>query len=91
MKGATWTPLKPRTLARKFQSTRPVKGATLAEMVAGGKFRFQSTRPVKGATSSRSRHLQADRAFQSTRPVKGATRVGATDAGPSGSFNPRAP
>ena len=56
----------------KFQSTRPVRGATISEDTAAHGVEFQSTRPVRGAT-------KADRAefrrmiFQSTRPVRGAT------------------
>ena len=37
-------------LARQFQSTRPVKGATGPSANAENAAWFQSTRPVKGAT-----------------------------------------
>ena len=63
-----------RDCSRKFQSTRPVKGATTRSQQLRRYEEFQSTRPVKGATSS----LQASASvtkFQSTRPVKGATTL----------------
>ena len=50
--GARQAMPKITTAAVKFQSTRPVRGATwAAEKIADGK-KFQSTRPVRGATSS---------------------------------------
>ena len=33
-----------------FQSTHPVRGATLAAYAAQGDYQFQSTHPVRGAT-----------------------------------------
>ena len=44
--------------AKKFQSTRPVRGATRLNKGGGGVFRFQSTRPVRGATQSLPRARQ---------------------------------
>ena len=64
-----------RTLSpvREFQSTRPLRGATLnANSYAWSLIEFQSTRPLRGATvgvgSRRSVSI-----FQSTRPLRGAT------------------
>ena len=56
----------------KFQSTRPVWGATGGIRVGSDWWTFQSTRPVWGATSLRT-GLKVRRLFQSTRPVWGAT------------------
>ena len=56
----------------KFQSTRPVRGATRGFYIGKPLPIFQSTRPVRGATLIVQRQgvvLQ----FQSTRPVRGAT------------------
>ena len=59
-------------LALRFQSTRPVWGATVAKMPHTNSGIFQSTRPVWGATD-RPKVSLPDRQFQSTRPVWGAT------------------
>ena len=57
----------------KFQSTLPVKGATVHFEQGANKYtEFQSTLPVKGATSSRC-SVNGRFLFQSTLPVKGAT------------------
>ena len=56
----------------KFQSTRPVRGATPEPSLPRTRLSFQSTRPVRGATCSiPSRIFWLE--FQSTRPVRGAT------------------
>ena len=56
-----------------FQSTRPMRGATLADARLDGQERFQSTRPMRGATSIRHAASSAGSSFQSTRPMRGAT------------------
>ena len=73
---------RPRTLRRwfwksKFQSTRPMRGATGCRPTSGTSLVFQSTRPMRGAT----RMMMAERgvfSFQSTRPMRGATLHAAT-------------
>ena len=55
-----------------FQSTRPVRGATLGGMIGSGIAEFQSTRPVRGATQPITNNATWAW-FQSTRPVRGAT------------------
>ena len=64
------------TIDRKieFQSTRPVWGATLANLSSTASMMFQSTRPVWGATRRLDITPDVVTAFQSTRPVWGATR-----------------
>ena len=57
---------------KKFQSTRPVRGATYDAGVAAYADWFQSTRPVRGATLI-GMSLLDELSFQSTRPVRGAT------------------
>ena len=59
--------------AQIFQSTRPMRGATIVAMSLLLRIgTFQSTRPMRGATASII--LDAlDSVFQSTRPMRGAT------------------
>ena len=57
----------------KFQSTRPIRGATVAETEPQAMYlRFQSTRPIRGATKNL-RTIAIMNLFQSTRPIRGAT------------------
>ena len=62
----------PGSTRNAFQSTRPVRGATLNPKVAHPSTLFQSTRPVRGATHDLICN-RCKRVFQSTRPVRGAT------------------
>ena len=62
------------SIARMFQSTRPVRGATTIWGIAEQYIVFQSTRPVRGATLTVSNKWHPVQ-FQSTRPVRGATRA----------------
>ena len=55
-----------------FQSTRPVRGATIDGHRRIIPTPFQSTRPVRGATTQYLISMNTGR-FQSTRPVRGAT------------------
>ena len=56
-----------------FQSTLPVRGATLeGSGPQAGDVQFQSTLPVRGATTGLKISLRSLR-FQSTLPVRGAT------------------
>ena len=55
-----------------FQSTRPMRGATLLPTLPFSVFLFQSTRPMRGATPKPSSN-SAIQMFQSTRPMRGAT------------------
>ena len=57
----------------KFQSTRPMRGATYTGKLKERKEVFQSTRPMRGATRRLDDRIQ-DAVFQSTRPMRGATR-----------------
>ena len=56
-----------------FQSTLPVKGATIAAGIVAAIPQFQSTLPVKGATYTVVLQTGMSAWFQSTLPVKGAT------------------
>ena len=56
----------------RFQSTPPVKAATLSFSFRGGSVIFQSTPPVKAATKLIF-YFYGFIAFQSTPPVKAAT------------------
>ena len=56
-----------------FQSTRPMRGATLGASFCGKDTRFQSTRPMRGATAMYVDIHAPRRKFQSTRPMRGAT------------------
>ena len=59
-------------LETEFQSTRPVRGATMIWDSWDSSNEFQSTRPVRGATVF-GPIGRAAYEFQSTRPVRGAT------------------
>ena len=56
----------------EFQSTRPVRGGTLSQVLRCLLSAFQSTRPVRGGTQMVQQFKQF-MAFQSTRPVRGGT------------------
>ena len=58
----------------RFQSTRPVWGATISTGKVSDAQKFQSTRPVWGATGGATKQ-RGSKEFQSTRPVWGATCV----------------
>ena len=69
---------RPRIAARrwteaKFQSTRPMRGATVTSTYSDAATLFQSTRPMRGATHLPAPIPRAHAAFQSTRPMRGAT------------------
>ena len=57
------------TPSPRFQSTRPMRGATQREYKPALDCRFQSTRPVR-ARLSKSLHHISTLLFQSTRPVR---------------------
>ena len=59
--------------AKRFQSTRPVWGATWDQITDMAAAVFQSTRPVWGATTLSLAWRYMRKTFQSTRPVWGAT------------------
>ena len=56
----------------RFQSTHPVRGATVGDSRAGCCYPFQSTHPVRGATLA-GPYDNILVKFQSTHPVRGAT------------------
>ena len=64
-------------IAAQFQSTHPVRGATMDKAAAAGNNEFQSTRPVWGATVRSYKKRCTTYRFQSTRPVWGATACSA--------------
>ena len=63
-----------------FQSTRPVRGATLGYSAALSTFSFQSARPVRGATSSDPKQAGWGQNFNPRAPC-GARRLRAVLAG----------
>ena len=74
MRGATHVITNHR-LVHRFQSTRPMRGATCWNSAKNQNFAlFQSTRPMRGATCTVSvRSIKNVSPFQSTRPMRGAT------------------
>ena len=75
----------------KFQSTRPVRGATSRIFTASGTFRFQSTRPVRGATPHRRAGGQ-NRLISIHAPRAGRDfLISFQVSGMVENFNPRAP
>ncbi len=74
-----------------FQSTRPVRGATLlSDARHFHTARFNPRAPC-GARQPKQKILIFSILFQSTRPVRGATRHTQHDIPTTASFNPRAP
>ena len=71
-------------IQQRFQSTRPVRGATYPRHVDKQRARFQSTRPVRGATGWMRFILWECLIFQSTRPVRGATYIMPQITSPAG-------
>ena len=61
-------------LCARFQSTRPMRGATRFFVQIARRLSFQSTRPMRGATFS-SIIIISMPTFQSTRPMRGATAL----------------
>ena len=59
----------------KFQSTHPLRGATISQHSLPESSTFQSTHPLRGATISRSVMVLLSPLFQSTHPLRGATDV----------------
>ena len=59
----------------KFQSTRPMRGATFFGSLSIYLGRFQSTRPMRGATIYDRVLALIKEQFQSTRPMRGATQA----------------
>ena len=59
---------------RSFQSTHPLRGATLFPASCRSSMPFQSTHPLRGATAS-FRAARTLFTFQSTHPLRGATRL----------------
>ena len=72
--GARLSPASIASFVILFQSTRPVRGATLRPILTPSGKPFQSTRPVRGATMKLPKAAVL-RQFQSTRPVRGATSL----------------
>ena len=88
--GCDATVCVPRWIARVFQSTHPVRGATVDQVVDLGCVVFQSTHPVRGATVDQVVDLGCV-VFQSTHPVRGATNSGKGWFPATRDFNPRTP
>ena len=61
------------THGKLFQSTRPMRGATIRQLTDSMVLIFQSTRPMRGATVLKRLSVQSKKEFQSTRPMRGAT------------------
>ena len=77
-------------MSQKFQPTRPLRGATMAEYIDREAAVFQPTRPLRGATFT-ARRWNARLKFQPTRPLRGATMLTEKQVLDIGNFNPRAP
>ena len=91
MRGATFLRVPTTLELLRFQSTRPIRGATYNIVVDGITAEFQSTRPMRGATPRSRRRRPPRKAFQSTRPMRGATVAISHPPHLPADFNPRAP
>ncbi len=76
--------------ALRFQSTLPMRGATLTYQLSWFRLTFQSTLPMRGATFGTVAAIDAIK-FQSTLPMRGATHIVLKSGQWSGNFNPRSP
>ena len=65
--------VRPGSAPSTFQSTHPLRGATMQQVVSPPSAQFQSTHPLRGATSAPTITHSAQ-PFQSTHPLRGATR-----------------
>ena len=75
----------------RFQSTHPLRGATIQRAgLAAFLARFQSTHPLRGATLRSHRQRRQGR-FQSTHPLRGATPNCRPSRKTQRDFNPRTP
>ena len=74
----------------QFQSTHPLRGATLTTRAIGVALKFQSTHPLRGATIVRMHDMRAG-VFQSTHPLRGATAAALMEVHQPRNFNPRTP
>ena len=83
--------MTPSATSKRFQSTRPIRGATPPRCRRSTATLFQSTRPIRGATNSRRFLGQGILKFQSTRPIRGATIDRRVKGQQPENFNPRAP
>ena len=77
-------------IAIEFQSTHPLRGATMRSFIKITPFKFQSTHPLRGATPHTIYNITTDR-FQSTHPLRGATCNSAAFVAEYINFNPRTP
>ena len=75
----------------RFQSTRPIRGATLALIWRPAHDQNFNPRAPYGARLGYLKEYEQEDIFQSTRPIRGATHVSASTARVAGNFNPRAP
>ena len=76
----------------KFQSTRPLRGATLPAYInLIAEHTFQSTRPLRGATGTRLPPRYSGRYFNPRAPCGARPRLICAALCPHQHFNPRAP
>ena len=74
-----------------FQSTHPLRGATVGLQQQPGHIAFQSTHPLRGATTYFIRMSRVLEKFQSTHPLRGATPCSKPFHLLLLNFNPRTP
>ena len=76
---------------RKFQLTRPARGATIWLLLNSQNPKFQLTRPARGATINNRYEGTVSLEFQLTRPARGATKKIITVSINADNFNSHAP
>ena len=74
-----------------FQSTLPVRGATISSLLNSRSSYYFNPRSPCGERRLNVQNIHISFLFQSTLPVRGATRDGGFDEGFYGNFNPRSP
>ena len=75
----------------RFQSTRPIRGATFPGSCRPPSCRISIHAPHTGRDSSPRYSSASSSAFQSTRPIRGATAASRQQRRSLANFNPRAP
>ena len=74
-----------------FQSTRPIRGATVSQMAGGSDNQISIHAPHTGRDGGGYSCDSVPCVFQSTRPIRGATTSKGSAVGKAIYFNPRAP
>ena len=85
---STWPDTQP---APEFQSTLPLRGATVAALMGQERYQISIHAPLTGSDCQDAVLSAFKKIFQSTLPLRGATSCAALRIYSRGDFNPRSP